>query len=735
MRASGRRQAAVAAILARPRAMRKSDPHHQAGVVSSGMTLPTARRLVAGLLALGTLAARAALAQDAERRPPLAVADIADIVTLTRIEDRREFDATALQRIAASRHPELRRRAAVSLARLYDARGRALLRAMRADSDTSVLATVAWATGQLVDTSAVPWLDSLLQDPQTPVGAAIEAAGAFGKIRTTETRAHLARYLSDVTPNYITAPVVAEALLSIGRHRERGDLAPIVRWAGVNDDELRWRAAWALFRQGNPEAIPYLMVLARDSSAEVRFWSVRGLLGPQADSAGVGAAAAQAVLFDALDDEDRRVRTEATRALGAYTTAESAINLTLLLGAEDIWLAVSAAEALGRRGDNARAAISQLVLSTAADNPLALRVAALTALGDVWLSAALEPATAMARDTSALVRRAAAQMLVRLRYGGRTALAPLRNDADAQVRAIAHRGHFLMADTLDDPTARRAARRAGFTSRDSQIRAAAALSMMEWADSSDIPVLLDAYAAGLADPSPDAAMAAVSVLAAIERRSGAAAPAFFARFRESPSDAMWVTVARAFGQKTVAAWGDGRPVRTHRTDADYRRIVETFVVPAYLGGEPPRLRWETTRGVIETDLHAGDAPMAADHLLQLAERRALDGVRFTRIVPNFVAQQEVVPTSPAPQRDEPSRRRLIRGNLSWGSSIGDRSPGAAYDTGPAVYTMGITPQPHNEGDFTALGQVVSGMDVVELLEYGDRVVRVTRVPPAPRGGG
>lgn len=699
------------------------------------MTFLATPRLMAGLLALGALlAGHTALAQDDTRRPPLAATDVADIVTLTRIEDRRAFDAAALQRIAASRHPELRRRAAVSIARLYDARGRALLRAMRADADTLVLATVVWATGQLVDTSAVPWLDSLLQSPSTPTGVAIEAAGAFGKIRTSDTRQHLARYLSEVAPNYTTAPVVAEALLSLGRHRERGDIAPIVRWAGVNDDELRWRATWALFRQGNPAAIPYLLTLARDSSADVRFWSVRGLVAPLADSAGVGATTAQAALFHALEDEDRRVRTEAVRALGTYTSAETAVSLAILLGADDLWIAVSAAEALGRRGDNARAAIAQLANSTAADNPLALRVAALSALGDVWLSAALNPAVEMSRDTSVLVRRAAAQMLVRLRYGGRTALARLRTDPDRQVRLSAHRGHFLMADTLDDPAARRAARRAGLASRDPEVRIAAALSMSEWADSTDVPTLLDAYAAGLADPSPDAATAAVSVLAAIERRGGAASAAFFARFRESPSDAVWLSVARAFGLKTVAAWGDGRPVRTHRTDADYRRIVEALVVPAYHGAEAPRLRWETTRGVIETDLHAGDAPLATDHLLQLAGRGALAGIHFTRVVPNFVAQQEVVPTSPAPQRDEPSRRRLVRGNLSWGSSIGDRSPGAAYDTGPAVYTMAITPQPHNEGDFTALGQVVTGQDVVDLIEYGDRVVRVTRVPPAAPGG-
>jgi cyclophilin family peptidyl-prolyl cis-trans isomerase len=35
--------------------------------------------------------------------------------------------------------------------------------------------------------------------------------------------------------------------------------------------------------------------------------------------------------------------------------------------------------------------------------------------------------------------------------------------------------------------------------------------------------------------------------------------------------------------------------------------------------------------------------------------------------------------------------------------------------------LGHTPQPHNEGDFTALGRVVGGMEVVDRLELGDKI--------------
>src|SRR6185503_12757667 len=116
------------------------------------------------------------------------------------------------------------------------------------------------------------------------------------------------------------------------------------------------------------------------------------------------------------------------------------------------------------------------------------------------------------------------------------------------------------------------------------------------------PTLLDAYALALKDSSGMAQESAIETLADIESRGGKAAAAFFARFRTAPNDIAYGMAGRAFGPKTLAAWGNGRPVHTTRTDADYKRIVETLIVPAYNGAPAPRLRWETTRGNVDTDL-------------------------------------------------------------------------------------------------------------------------------------
>jgi cyclophilin family peptidyl-prolyl cis-trans isomerase len=161
-----------------------------------------------------------------------------------------------------------------------------------------------------------------------------------------------------------------------------------------------------------------------------------------------------------------------------------------------------------------------------------------------------------------------------------------------------------------------------------------------------------------------------------------------------------------------------RAERPARSDEEYRRIVERWVVPDYNGAPKPRAVLTTTRGEIEIELYAGDAPLGLEYFVGVVESGAIVGTEFGRVVPDFVAQQRAI-RNDVTLRDEVSRRGLTRGNLSWASS--------GLDTGRPGYTLGSTPQPHNEGDFTALGGVVRGMDVVDRLELCDRITAARMV--------
>jgi HEAT repeat protein/cyclophilin family peptidyl-prolyl cis-trans isomerase len=557
-----------------------------------------------------TLATVLALIAPQSRGPrPLLLSDIDDITVLIRLEDTRRADEAALARILQSAHPEVRRRAAVAVGRIADQKLGPLLAPVRADPDAEVAASVVFATGQLKDPATVSWLSDVLSSSRTPPVVAREAATALGKFQVPVARAALAAYLVAAPTTTGAAPIVGEALLSIGRFTTREDLAPIVRWATSSDVEVRWRAAWALFRTRDPGAVPHLLRLSEDASADVRFWAVRGLAPPTSTPVNAASSSAttgqpyaeadrvrvSARLREAMRDPDRRVRTDALRALAQFDDDASFGAVAAEIDNADCWLAVSAAEAMGRFQSNADTVVPKLIAVSQPGRPLALRVTALTPLVTLAPDKALDLATTLARMDSMVARTAARQALGRL--GG---------NGQSRLDALVAEGVLPRV-----PTTR--------------------------------PV-----------PTP-----------------------------EPP-----------------------------KSDAEYRRLVERWIVPDYNGAPRPRAVWETPRGSVELELYPGDAPMGVDYFVRLVESGAIVGTEFGRVVPNFVAQQRAV-REDVTLRDEVNRRGLTRGNLSWAS--------AGLDTGRPGYTLGSTPQPHNEGNFTALGRVVSGMDVVDRIELGDRI--------------
>jgi len=579
------------------------------------------------LLVLTLAAGFSPVTLPAQQRAALTNREIGDLTTLLVLEDHRRFDSLALGRMLRDTHPEVRRRAALSIGRIMDPAGRALLRTARRDRDTAVAATVVFATAQLYDSAAIGWLDSLLTNPRTPVGAAIEAARAFGLIRTPVTRTALLRFLAGA-PENAPAPLVGEALLSVGRH-PRGDFSPVVRWTRSRDVEVRWRATWALFRPRDPAMVATLLQLTSDPEAIVRNWAVRGLTWAQVDTARLDATAVRTRLYALLADPDRTVRTEALRALGTHPDSLSVTTVAERLKDPDAWASVSAGEALAAHRSLAGMTVPRLIAAASSGPSCATRAVALASINTLSPGDGYNAAIAMTRDTSIQCRSAAVTYLRGMGDRVRIALDSLRNDSATLVSTSARTAYSALFDSL--------AGRAG--------------------------------------------------------RGG-----------------------RGGG-------GGGRggrgAIETGKTDADYRRIVEQWIVPDYNGRARPRAEWVTSRGAIEIELYPGDSPIAVDNFVRMVNAGTIVGTDFSRVVPDFVDQQRGI-VGALLQRDEVNRHRLTRANLSWAS--------AGLDTGRPGYTLNHTVQPHNEGSFTSMGRVVGGMDVVDRIELGDRVLRTRMLP-------
>jgi cyclophilin family peptidyl-prolyl cis-trans isomerase/HEAT repeat protein len=130
------------------------------------------------------------------------------------------------------------------------------------------------------------------------------------------------------------------------------------------------------------------------------------------------------------------------------------------------------------------------------------------------------------------------------------------------------------------------------------------------------------------------------------------------------------------------------------------------------------VRLETERGAIRIDVRADRAPRNARNFVGLVKQGFYDGLGFHRVVPGFVAQ------AGDPRGDgsggaqhlvacEPSAAQYVEGTVGMALS--------GQDTGSSQFFIALAPAPHLEGRYTALGQVVEGMEVARALQPGDKI--------------
>ena len=114
--------------------------------------------------------------------------------------------------------------------------------------------------------------------------------------------------------------------------------------------------------------------------------------------------------------------------------------------------------------------------------------------------------------------------------------------------------------------------------------------------------------------------------------------------------------------------------------------------------------------------------MTALNFARLAQKKFFDGLLIHRVVPNFVVQTGDPRGdgwgSPGYSiRSEFSRRRYVRGMVGMAS--------AGTDTEGCQFFITHSEQPHLDGRYTIFARVKSGMEVVDVLQVGDRMEKVT----------
>jgi cyclophilin family peptidyl-prolyl cis-trans isomerase len=369
------------------------------------------------------------------------------------------------------------------------------------------------------------------------------------------------------------------------------------------------------------------------------------------------------------------------------------------------------------------------------DDPVPnVQVQAAETLGDLGGSEAVEPLSRIATaDKGTFARRREALLALAALDTRATAAegwarveparaARLLLDRDPRVVAAALQAWAEGVDSAA-PDFVTACRRL-LTSQDAAVRSVAADGVARAADPADIPALVSAYQAAARDSFPEAALSALGALVAIGRSS----PEVQQRVDRDvlaqltpPTDYVIRQWAEANWPEAARIWGDAHPINTGRTLQDYRDVARRFLVG--LGPERyPRVKLEVDQlGTIELELFGPEAPLTVANFLRLVDRRFFDGLRFHRVVPNFVVQAgdprgDGWGGPGTTIRDEINRRRY--GAFVLGMAL------SGPDTGGSQWFITLGPQPHLDGKYTVFGRVVNGWDVLDRLPAGETITRV-----------
>ena len=150
-------------------------------------------------------------------------------------------------------------------------------------------------------------------------------------------------------------------------------------------------------------------------------------------------------------------------------------------------------------------------------------------------------------------------------------------------------------------------------------------------------------------------------------------------------------------------------------------------------GAGPVIVFETVKGSFEMETYPNEAPKSVEHILTLARRNFYNGLRVHRVV-----KGQLVQFGDPLTRDMSKRAYWGTGGSGKSIGVGEMNPKRKHLVGSValahpgdprladsqMYIM-LIPQPKYDKDYTVIGRVISGMDVVQKLQETDIIRRAT----------
>jgi len=132
---------------------------------------------------------------------------------------------------------------------------------------------------------------------------------------------------------------------------------------------------------------------------------------------------------------------------------------------------------------------------------------------------------------------------------------------------------------------------------------------------------------------------------------------------------------------------------------------------------------ESSKGTIELELYAQQAPKTVNNFVFLAREGFYDGVTFHRVISDFMIQGGD-PTGTGTGGPGYTFEDEVDGNPLTHETRVISMANAGPNTNGSQFFITHSPQPHLNGKHTVFGKVVKGQDVVDAIRQGDTMEKV-----------
>ncbi len=136
----------------------------------------------------------------------------------------------------------------------------------------------------------------------------------------------------------------------------------------------------------------------------------------------------------------------------------------------------------------------------------------------------------------------------------------------------------------------------------------------------------------------------------------------------------------------------------------------------------PHVNLILSHGKIVIELFPDKAPATVKRISELVSERFYDGLTFHRVIPNFVAQGGD-PTgtgrggSGKNIKAEFNDLKHVKGSVAMARSSDPNSADSQF-------YIALNSLPHLDKNYTVFGKVVEGIDLVDKIRRGDKIIRM-----------